>query len=59
MVGWVIVEGDVAGRIVKMDGGYYELGDRDCVGGFGDEGEEGDEVVVSVVGLVVANYAWW
>lgn len=53
----------MAGGVVEVDGGDYEVGDWDYVGCFGDEGEEGDEVVAVVVGLVVEDYAglmrWW
>lgn len=65
MIGRVIVEGDVAGRIVEMYGRYYKMGDWNDVGGFRDKGQEGDEAIIPMVGLVVADYArtvswlWW
>lgn len=57
----------MAGGVVEVDGGDDEVREGDHVGGFGDEGEEGDEVVVVVVRLVVEDYAglmgwgvgWW
>lgn len=52
-VGRVVVQVDGAGRVVEVQGGDDEVGDGDEVGGFGEEGEEGDEVVAVVVGLVV------
>lgn len=59
MGGRVIVEGDGAGGVVEVDGGDDEVGEGDFRGGgFGDEGEEGDEFCgVLVVGLVVEDYA--
>ena len=49
---------DVAGGVIEVEGGDDEVGDGDEIGGFGEEGEEGDEVVLVVVGLVVEDYAW-
>lgn len=65
MIGWVIVECDVARRVVKVDCGDYEMADWDGIGGFRDEREEGDEVIIAVMGLVIADYTrfvwrlWW
>lgn len=53
----VIVEGDVAGAGVEVDGGDDEVGGADEGGGFGEEREEGDVGSVVVVRLVVAYYA--
>lgn len=52
----------MAGGIVEVDGGDDQVGEGDEIGGFGEEGQEGDEVVPVVVGLVVQDYAglvWW
>ncbi len=57
MVGGILVEGDVAGGGVEVDGGKDEVGEADKGGGFSEEGKEGDVGVVVVVGLVVEYYA--
>lgn len=57
MRGRVVVEGDVAGAGVEVDGGDDEVGGADVGGRFGEEREEGDVGAVVVVGLVVADYA--
>lgn len=57
MRGRVVVERDVAGLGVEVDGGDDEVRGADVGGRFGEEGEEGDVGSVMVVGLVVADYA--
>ena len=52
----VVVEGYDAGGGVEMEGGDDEVGEADVRGGFGEEGEGGDEGAAVVVGLVVEDY---
>lgn len=54
-VGGVVVEGDGGGGVVEVDGGDDEVGAGDEVGGFGEEGQQGDGAVAMVVGLVVED----
>ena len=57
-VGRVIVEGDVAGGFIEVDGGDDQVGDWNEISGFGEKGQKGDETVSVIVGLVVEDYAW-
>lgn len=53
----VVVQGDVAGGGVEMDGGDDEVREADDVGCFGEEGQEGDVFARwVVVGLVVQDH---
>lgn len=47
---------------MEVDGGDDQVGDWDEISSFGEEGQEGNEVVSVVVGLVVEDYTrlmWW
>ena len=54
---WVIIEGDVAWWVIEVDGCDDQVGDWNRVSSLGDEREDGDEVVVAEVRLMVADYS--
>ena len=53
----VIVEVDVAGGVIEVDGRDDQVGNWNEIGGFSEKGQKGDETVSVVVGLVVEDYA--
>ena len=48
----------MAGGVVEVDSSKNQVGNGDKIGSFGEEGQERDEIVSVVVGLMVEDYAW-